>query len=113
MRGTGGGGRDESGERDGPDPPQKKKCTEQAEPAERADSARSVVSAVSVHSVAVKARPGTGPSRYIRPMLVSIISPTYNQKMYVGQCIESALAQTYPHWEQIFVDDGSTDGTRE
>jgi glycosyltransferase involved in cell wall biosynthesis len=46
-------------------------------------------------------------------MLVSIISPTYNQERYVGQCIESALAQTYPDWEQIFVDDGSSDQTRE
>jgi glycosyltransferase involved in cell wall biosynthesis len=45
--------------------------------------------------------------------LVTIISPVYNQARYVGQCIESALGQTYPHWEQIFVDDGSTDGTRE
>lgn len=43
--------------------------------------------------------------------LVSIISPIYNQERYVGQCVESALAQTYGDWEQIFVDDGSTDGT--
>jgi glycosyltransferase involved in cell wall biosynthesis len=46
-------------------------------------------------------------------MLVSIISPTFNQQRYVAQCIESALAQTYPNWEQSFVDDGSTDATRE
>ena len=45
--------------------------------------------------------------------LVSIISPTYNQQRYVAQCIESALGQTYPHWEQIFVDDGSSDATRD
>ncbi|NUO37881.1 MAG: glycosyltransferase [Gemmatimonadaceae bacterium] len=44
---------------------------------------------------------------------VTIISPAYNQERYVAQCIESALGQTYPHWEQIFVDDGSTDGTRD
>jgi glycosyltransferase involved in cell wall biosynthesis len=47
------------------------------------------------------------------PPLVTIISPVYNQQRYIAQCIESALAQTYPHWEQIFVDDGSTDATRE
>ena len=46
-------------------------------------------------------------------MLVSIISPTFNQERYVAQCIESALAQTYGNWEQIFVDDGSADRTRE
>ena len=45
--------------------------------------------------------------------LVSILSPVYNQKRYVAQCIDSALAQTYGSWEQIFVDDGSTDETRD
>ena len=47
------------------------------------------------------------------PPRVTIISPTFNQERYVAQCIESTLAQTYPHWEQVFVDDGSTDATRE
>jgi hypothetical protein len=45
--------------------------------------------------------------------LVTIISPVYQQERYVARCIESALAQTYPHWEQVFVDDGSTDRTRD
>src|SRR4051812_46970983 len=45
--------------------------------------------------------------------LVTIVSPVYNQERHVAGCIESALAQTYPHWEQIVVDDGSTDRTRE
>jgi hypothetical protein len=45
--------------------------------------------------------------------LVTIVSPVYNQEQYVARCVESALAQRYQHWEQIFVDDGSTDATRE
>lgn len=44
---------------------------------------------------------------------VSILTPTYNHERYVEQCIESVLAQTYSHWEQIVVDDGSSDGTAE
>ncbi len=43
--------------------------------------------------------------------LVSIITPTYNHEKFIGQCIESVLAQSYPHWEQIIIDDGSRDKT--
>ena len=40
---------------------------------------------------------------------VSIIVPIYNIEQYVGKCIESILAQTYPDFELILVDDGSPD----
>ena len=45
--------------------------------------------------------------------LISIITPTYNHESYVGACIESALRQTYGRWEQVVIDDGSTDATGE
>lgn len=45
--------------------------------------------------------------------LVSIIMPSYNQGAYIGDAIRSVLAQTYPHWELLVQDDGSTDHTRE
>jgi len=44
---------------------------------------------------------------------VSIIIPTYQHADFVGEAIDSALAQTYTDYEIILVDDGSTDGTRE
>lgn len=45
--------------------------------------------------------------------LVSVIVPTYNYGHLISQTLASLLAQTYPHWECIVVDDGSTDNTRE
>jgi len=44
--------------------------------------------------------------------LVSILTPVYNHARFVGACIESILSQTYPNWELLIIDDGSTDNTR-
>ena len=43
--------------------------------------------------------------------LVSIITPLYNGERFVGQTIESVLAQTYTDWEMIIINDGSTDNS--
>jgi glycosyltransferase involved in cell wall biosynthesis len=45
------------------------------------------------------------------PNLVSVIMPAYNGARYLAQAIESLFAQTYPAWELVFIDDGSTDET--
>lgn len=45
--------------------------------------------------------------------LISIICPVYNVEKYVAQCIESIRAQTYPHFELLIIDDGSSDRTGE
>ena len=45
--------------------------------------------------------------------LVSIIMPSYNTGCFIKETIESVLAQSYPTWELIIVDDCSTDNTDE
>ena len=44
---------------------------------------------------------------------VSIITASYNYQDYVKETIESVMAQTYPHWEMVIVDDGSKDNSVE
>lgn len=44
---------------------------------------------------------------------VSVVIPAHNAERYLGEAIESALAQTAPPLEVVVVDDGSQDGTAE
>jgi glycosyltransferase involved in cell wall biosynthesis len=45
--------------------------------------------------------------------LVSIIITSFNRSRYIGQAIDSSLAQDYPNFEVVISDNASTDGTDE
>jgi len=43
--------------------------------------------------------------------LVTVVIPTWNREVLVGQAVASVVAQTYGNWELVVADDGSTDST--
>ncbi|MBU4556126.1 MAG: glycosyltransferase, partial [Actinobacteria bacterium] len=45
--------------------------------------------------------------------LVSIITPSFNRRHFIEQCLASVANQSYPNIEHIVVDGGSSDGTIE
>ncbi|MCG6552544.1 MAG: glycosyltransferase [Candidatus Magnetominusculus sp. LBB02] len=45
--------------------------------------------------------------------LVSIIMPTYNYGAFIGEAINSVMAQTYRNWELIVIDNYSSDNTEQ
>ncbi|MBU9706509.1 glycosyltransferase [Paenibacillus sp. AK121] len=54
-------------------------------------------------------RVNTKRASYLRAPLVSIITPYYNAEKYVQQTANCIYNQTFPYWEWIIVNDGSTD----
>jgi glycosyltransferase involved in cell wall biosynthesis len=46
-----------------------------------------------------------------KDLFFSIIIPTYNRAHMIAETLTTTFQQTYPHYEIIIVDDGSTDNT--
>lgn len=49
----------------------------------------------------------------MRAPLVSVITIFLDQERFLAEAVESVLAQTYPDWELLLVDDGSSDASPE
>lgn len=45
--------------------------------------------------------------------LVTVVVPTFNAERYLGETLDSLLAQTFSDFELLVLDDGSIDGTRQ
>lgn len=46
------------------------------------------------------------------PLWVTVLMPVYNGERFIREAIDSILAQTYPYFEFLIINDGSTDSTR-
>lgn len=59
----------------------------------------------------VLAQPSTGLDTPARDFQISVVIPARNAAETIAATLDSLLAQDWPHWHAIVVDDGSTDDT--
>lgn len=48
-----------------------------------------------------------------KPLTISVVSPSFNQAEFLGECLQSVRDQSYPAIEHFVFDPGSKDGSRE
>lgn len=51
------------------------------------------------------------PEQLVTAPRITVITPAYNVAAYIGEAVDSVLAQTFQRFEYLVVDDGSTDRT--
>jgi len=59
----------------------------------------------------VSSAAGVQSGRQPHEPLVSVLTPSFNQRQWLGETLDSVARQTYPHLEHVVVDGGSTDGS--
>src|ERR1700709_2248226 len=60
----------------------------------------------------VRAQRGSDHTASVAPR-ISIVTPVYNQSLYIEATLQSVLSQKYPNLQYIVMDGGSRDGTWE
>ena len=63
------------------------------------------------HSMRIPAELSRPGAKNDRSVSVSVIVPAFNAAETIADTLQSVCAQTWPAWEAIVVDDGSSDGT--
>jgi SAM-dependent methyltransferase len=61
--------------------------------------------------VLIRHRTTSRAGRWMNPPLVSVVAIFLNGERFLDEAIQSVIGQTYPHWELLLVDDGSTDAS--
>jgi len=59
----------------------------------------------------VSSAAGVQSGRLPQEPLVSVLTPSFNQRRWLIETLDSVARQTYPHLEHVVVDGGSTDGS--
>lgn len=51
------------------------------------------------------------PAETMKPLTISVVTPSFNQGEFLSECLESVAKQTYQPIEHLIYDPGSTDGS--
>ena len=72
---------------------------------------RIVVTVVRIRKAEFAVSPASHPESPARPAKVTVCVPARNESSVIGRCVRSVLAQDWPNFDFVVVDDKSEDGT--